>query len=357
MVVTTLLLMLGVGLGTLVIGAGLGWLVTTYAFPGRDTFVWLLVLPLAMPAYILGFVFLSTFDEAGPVQQALRAVLGEGAGVSVRTLAGCVVVMSLTLYPYVYLLARAAFVEQGSRTRDAARTLGAGRRRTFFRVLLPLARPSLAAGLALVMMEVLTDFATVQYFGVRTVSVGVYSVWKGTYDFGSAVQLSTLVLLFAVAVLAGERLMRGRARYTQPGRGPVSPRIRLHGWRAGLATAACLLTLGAGFFVPVGRLAGWAVQRIAVDGLDSVDAPLRRVPHQLRRRRRDRRRHLLCPRGARRPRGQARRRPRGAGLRGAHDVRVRRPRRRDRHRDAAAVLRRSTTCSRRSGSPAAPACW
>ncbi len=271
MVVTTLLLMLGVGIGTLVIGAGLGWLVTTYTFPGRDTFVWLLVLPLAMPAYILGFVFLSTFDEAGPVQQAVRALLGDGAGVSVRTLAGCIVVMSLTLYPYVYLLARAAFVEQGSRTRDAARTLGAGRRRTFFRVLLPLARPSLAAGLALVMMEVLTDFATVQYFGVRTVSVGVYSVWKGTYDFGSAVQLSTLVLLFALAVLAGERLMRGRARFTQPGRGPVGPLIRLHGWRAALAPAACLLTLAAGFFVPVGRLAGWAVQGLATDGLASVD--------------------------------------------------------------------------------------
>ena len=116
MVVTTLLLMLGVGIGTLVLGGGLAWLVTAYTFPLRDCFVWLLVLPLAMPAYILGFVFLSTFDEAGPVQQALRAVLGDGAGGRrCARSAGCVVVMSLTLYPYVYLLARAAFVEQGSR--------------------------------------------------------------------------------------------------------------------------------------------------------------------------------------------------------------------------------------------------
>jgi iron(III) transport system permease protein len=272
MVLTTLGLMAGVGLGTLVIGCGLAWLVTAYTFPGRDVMVWLLVLPLAMPAYILGFVFLSTLDVSGPVQQALRGAFGDGVEVPVRTLGGCIAVMSLTLYPYVYLLARAAFVEQGSRTRDAARTLGAGRRRTFFRVLLPLARPSLAAGLALVMMEVLTDFATVQYFGVRTVSVGVYSVWKGSYDFGSAVQLSTLVLFFAIAVLAGERLMRGRARFTQPGRGAPPAAVALTGWRGPLATAACLLTLSAGFLVPVARLAGWAVQRWREDGAASVDA-------------------------------------------------------------------------------------
>ena len=150
--------------------------------------VWLLVLPLAMPAYILGFVFLSTFDEAGPVQQC-AAVAARRRAVAARRCARCrarSLVMSLTLYPYVYLMARAAFAEQAPSTYDAARTLGAGRGRAFFRVLLPLARPSLAAGLALVMMEVLTDFATVQYFGVQTVSVGVYTVWKGSYDFGSA---------------------------------------------------------------------------------------------------------------------------------------------------------------------------
>lgn len=272
MVVTTIGLMVGVGLGTLLVGCGLAWLVTAYTFPLRDTLVWLLVLPLAMPAYILGFVFLSTFDVAGPVQQVLRETFGSGVEIPVRSLGACIVVMSLTLYPYVYLLARAAFVEQGSRTYDAARTLGAGRRRAFFRVLLPLARPSLAAGLALVMMEVLTDFATVQYFGVRTVSVGVYSVWKGTYDFASAVQLSTLVLLFAVAVLAGERLMRGRARFTHAGRGTASSPGQLVGWRGWLAAAVCVLTLAAGFFVPVLRLAAWAVDRFRTDGTAALDA-------------------------------------------------------------------------------------
>ncbi|RYU09983.1 ABC transporter permease [Nocardioides iriomotensis] len=272
MVVTTLLLMTGVGLGTLVVGGGLAWLVTAYRFPGRDVLVWLLVLPLAMPAYILGFVFLSTFDAAGPVQSLLRDVLGDAVAFSVRSLPGAIVVMSLSLFPYVYLMARAALVEQSPTTYDAARSLGAGRRRAFWRVVVPLARPSLAAGLAIVMMEVLTDFATVQYFGVKTVSVGVYLVWKGSYDFHAATQISALVLVFAVAVLAGERLMRGRARFTQRGgRGAGLPAERLTGAHGWAATLACLLALAAGFVVPVIRLVGWAVAEARADPEAFVD--------------------------------------------------------------------------------------
>lgn len=260
MVVTTLLLMLGVGIGTLTIGCGLAWLVTAYTFPLRNVFVWLLVLPLAMPAYILGFVFLSTFDAAGPVQGWLRGVVGDGIQVSLATLPGCIVVMSLTLYPYVYLLARAAFADQAPTTYDAARVLGASRSRAFFRVLLPLARPSIAAGLALVMMEVLTDFATIQYFGVQTISWGVYITLKGTYDFAAAAQLASFVMLFAVAVIAGERLMRGRASFQQQGgRGSGLQQTPLTGGRAWLATFACAAALACSFFVPVARLAGWAI--------------------------------------------------------------------------------------------------
>lgn len=267
MVLTTLVLMVGVGAGTLVIGCGLAWLVTAYRFPLRDMLVWLLVLPLAMPAYILGFVFLSTFDVAGPVQSGLRSLFGEGLWLpDVRSLPGAIVVMSLTLYPYVYLLTRAALAEQAPEPYDAARTLGAGRGRAFRGVLLPLARPSLAAGLALVMMETLTDFATVQYFNVQTVSVGVYLVWKGTFDFHSATQLSVLVLMFAVAVLAGERLMRGRARYHQKGgRGQGLQQQRLTGWRAWGATSLCVAALGAGFVVPVAQLLIWAVSDVLND--------------------------------------------------------------------------------------------
>ena len=261
MVVTTLLLMAAVGIGTLVVGGGLAWLVTVGRFPFRDALSWMLVLPLAMPAYILGFVFLSTFDEAGPVQRAMRDLLGDGMWVPpVRTLPGAAFVMTMTLFPYVYLMARAAFTEQSATTYDAARSLGASRTRALYAVVLPLARPSLAAGLALVMMEVLTDFATVQYFGVETVSVGVYKEWKGSYDFSSASQLSVLVLLFAVAVLAGERMLRGRARYTQRrGRGSGLEPVRLTGVRGWAATLACLLALGVGFLLPVARLTAWAV--------------------------------------------------------------------------------------------------
>lgn len=274
MVLTTLGLMLGVGVGTLLVGGGLAWLVTAYRFPMRDVLVWLLVLPLAMPAYILGFVFLSTFDVSGPVQGALRSVFGAGVWVpEVRSLPGAIIVMSLTLYPYVYLLARNALVEQAPGTYDAARTLGAGRWRALWRVLLPLARPSLAAGLSLVMMETLTDFATVQYFNVETVSVGVYLVWKGSFEFHTATQLSVLVLLFAVAVLAGERLMRGRARFHQKGgRGQGLQGARLTGWKGWGATALAIAALAAGFVVPVTQLLWWAVGDVVSDPSTLWDA-------------------------------------------------------------------------------------
>jgi iron(III) transport system permease protein len=267
MVLTTLGLMLGVGVGTLVVGGGLAWLVTAYRFPLRNVLVWLLVLPLAMPAYILGFVFLSTFDVAGPVQSGLRSLFGAGVWIpEVRSLPGAVIVMTLTLYPYVYLLARNALIEQAPATYDAARTLGAGRAKALRRVLLPLARPSLAAGLALVMMETLTDFATVQYFNVKTVSVGVYLVWKGTYNFPAATQLAGLVLLFAVAVLAAERALRGRARFHQRGgRGQGLEAVRLTGWKAWGAMLLGVGVLAAGFVVPVLRLLWWAVGDLLTD--------------------------------------------------------------------------------------------
>ncbi|MGK7221778.1 ABC transporter permease [Kocuria flava] len=276
MVLTTVLLMLGVGAGTLLVGGGLAWLVTAYRFPLRDVLVWLLVLPLAMPAYILGFVLLSVFDVAGPVQGLLRSLFGADLWLpEVRSLPGAVLVMSLTLYPYVYLLARAALVEQSPGTYDAARTLGATRGRALVRVLLPLARPSLAAGLSLVMMETLTDFATVQYFNVTTVSVGVYLVWKGSFDFQSATQLAVLVLLFAVAVLTGERLLRGRARFHQKGaRGRGLQPRRLTGARAWAATAACAAALAAGFVVPVVQLLVWAVGQAVADPASLQDPRL-----------------------------------------------------------------------------------
>ncbi|MDT0212582.1 iron ABC transporter permease [Rothia sp. ARF10] len=267
MVLTTVALLALVGLGTSVLGVGLAWLVTAYDFPGRRLFSWMLVLPLAMPAYVLGFLFLSTFGPAGGPARASRSVFG-GSGV-VELLSGWMgapVVLSLTLYPYVYLLARAAFRGQGQVTWDAARMLGATPWRAFRQVLLPLARPALAGGLAVVMMETLTDFATVQYFGVRTVSVGVYLTWKGTFDFASAAQLSVLVLAFAVMVLTGERLLRGGARYDARGshRPPAAP-TRLTGAGRWWAFAAAASVLAVGFVLPVLRLVWWAVTATLAD--------------------------------------------------------------------------------------------
>lgn len=271
---STLALMLCVAAGTLVLGGGLAWLVTAYRFPGSRAFGWLLVLPLAMPGYILGFVFLALFDFPGPVQTGLRAVFGPDVWVpEVRSVPGAAVVLSLTLFPYVYLLARAALAEQAPATYEAARTLGAGHARAGLRVVLPLARPSLAAGLALVLMETLTDFATVSYFNVQTVSVGVYQVWKGQFDREAATELVGLVLLFALLVIAGERLLRGRARYHQAGgAGRGLPRVRLTGARAWAATGTCAGVLAIGFGLPVAQLLWWAGTELARDRTGLPDA-------------------------------------------------------------------------------------
>lgn len=259
MLATTVGLLAAVAAGTLALGASLAWLVTAYRFPGQRAFTWLLMLPLAMPAYVLGFVFLSVLDFPGPVQTGLRQVVGPDVWFpEVRSIGGAAIVLSLSLYPYVYLLARSAIVEQAAGALEAARTLGLGPLRAVRRVVLPLARPSLAAGLTLVMMETLTDFATVQYFNVQTVSVGLYQVWKGMFDREGAVGLAALVLLFALAVIAAERLWRGRARYHQTGGGTGLEPIHLAGARRWLASAACGLVLAAAFVVPVLRLVTWA---------------------------------------------------------------------------------------------------
>lgn len=260
MLVTTVLLLVAVALGTLVLGAGLAWLVSAYRFPGRSVFAFLLVLPLAMPAYILGFVFLALLDFPGPVQTALRAVFGPGVWFpEVRSLWVAAAVLTLTLYPYVYLLARAALLEQAPATFEAARVLGSGRIRAARRVVLPLARPSLAAGVTLVMMETLTDFATVQYFNVQTVSVGVYQVWKGMYERGVATELAALVLLFALAVIVAERALRGRARFHQRGgSGAGLQPALLRGPRAWAATATCTAVLLVAFVFPLVQLLSWS---------------------------------------------------------------------------------------------------
>ncbi|HZD24361.1 MAG TPA: iron ABC transporter permease [Acidimicrobiia bacterium] len=262
---TTAILLILVGAGTIVLGTALAWLTTAYNFPGRRVFTWALMLPLAMPAYILGFVFLALFDFAGPVQTALRWAFGPGVWFpDVSSVGGVAIVMSLSLYPYVYILARSALREQTPATYEAARMLGDTRRAALLRVVLPMARPSLAAGAALVMMETLTDFATVQYFNVQTASVGVYQVWRGMFDRETAVELAALVLFIALVVMGIERVLRGPARFHQRGAPRDIERVDLSGWRRLFATGACGVVLGAAIVIPVAQLLYWLATSPAV---------------------------------------------------------------------------------------------
>lgn len=260
----TLLLLLGVGAGTLVVGGGLAWLVVHHRFPGRTALEWALILPLAIPAYVIGFAFLGLFEYSGPLQTALRGALGPGARLpELRSLGGVVLMMTLVFYPYVYLLARVAFREQGTAVVETARSLGCSRGAAFLRVTAPMARPALAAGVALAMMEALADFGTVATFGYRTLTEAIYRVWYGMFDRLAATQLASVLLLFALALLVLERRSRGRARFTQAARGAptVEPR-RLRGWRAAAATGACLGVLGLAFLLPVGQLGWWAMATV-----------------------------------------------------------------------------------------------
>lgn len=270
----TVILLVGVGVGCLVIGLGLAWLTSAYRFPGSRWFGWLLVAPLAMPSYVLGFVSLSVLGFTGPIQGWWRDQFGTDAWFPpVRSLGGAIAVFSLVLYPYVYLLARAALRDQAGQAYQAARSLGAGPAEAARRIVLPLLRPAIAAGASVVMMETLTDFATVQYFDVDTVSVGVFRIWRGSFDRDAASELATLVLVFALLVIGLERVVRGRARFASAdgaGRG-ISPQ-RLRGLRAVAATGICTLVLAVAFAAPALQLIVWAVAEAGSDrGTPLVD--------------------------------------------------------------------------------------
>src|SRR5499426_1332248 len=264
LITNTVLLLAGVGGGTLVVGTGLAWLVVYHHLPGHAFFGWALILPLAIPAYVLGFVFLGLFDFAGPLQTSLRATFGQGFRLpSLRSYGGVTLMMTLVFYPYVYLLARSAFRGQGAATLEMARSLGRSPGRAFLMVTLPIARPALVAGVALAMMEALADFGTVATFGYRTLTEAIYRVWYGMFDRTAATQLATGLLCFALGLLLVERTSRGRARFTETYRrgAGVTPTV-LRGWRSALAVGGCLAVLGPGFLLPVGQLGLWTLQTL-----------------------------------------------------------------------------------------------
>lgn len=268
---TTLLLCAGVAVGTFMLGTFAAWLVAAHRFPGRDLFVWALVLPLAMPAWIVAYIYTDWLQFSGPVQSMLRDWTGWGYGdywfPPMRSLGGAVVVFSLVLYPYVYLLARDAFLDASGSLRDAARSLGAGYFGALFRVALPMARPAIAVGIALALMETVADFGAVSYFGVQTFTTGIYRAWYSLGDPVASAQLSAALLLGVIALLVLERRARGRARFVSRAGTRQAEPLPLTGWRAVLATLACAIPVAGGFLLPAVLLLG-----LALDHLEMLDA-------------------------------------------------------------------------------------
>ena len=254
------ILMLGVGCGVSVIGVGAAWLVTMCRFPGSRIFEWAMLLPLATPAYILAYTYTELLEFYGPVQMWLREIFG-WTSVSdywfpqIRSLGGAIALLTLTLYPYVYLLTRVAFLEQSTCTLEASRSLGANPWRSFFTIALPLARPAIMAGLALALMETLNDFGTVQYFGVDTFTTGIYRTWFGMGERVAAAQLAAVLLLFILWLILLELWSRRQAKYYQTtSQQQQLKRFPLDGIR-GIATSfACLLPVFLGFLLPAGLL-------------------------------------------------------------------------------------------------------
>ena len=271
-VINSLLLMLGVAVGTLVLGVGAAWLTSMCSFPGRGIFEWALLLPMAIPAYIIAYTYTGLFEFAGPVQSALREWTGWGYGdywfPTIRSLEGAALMLSLVLYPYVYLLTRAAFLNQSLCVLDVSRTLGNTPLQTFLRVALPLARPAIVAGLSLALMETLADYGTVQYFGVSTFTTGIFRTWYGLDSAPAAAQLSATLLLFVFALIFLEGRSRRQARYHHTSqRHQAIRRIPLRGRHAVAAFAFCFGTLFLGFLLPAGQLLVWALT-VAEESLD-----------------------------------------------------------------------------------------
>lgn len=260
----TAVLVLGVGVGSLLIGVSLAWLTATCEFPGRRLFDWALMLPLAVPAYVLAFVFVGLLDFSGPLQTVLREVFGPQFRLPpIRSAGGVIIVLTLALYPYVYMLTRAAFLGQGQALFEAARIQGMTPLQAFFRVSLPMARPAIAAGLSLALMETLADFGAVSIFNYDTFTTAIYKAWFGFFSLEMAAQLASLLLLFVLVALFLERRARGRARYFQASLKGRSGRLQLRRPWAWSATALALLVLSCGFLLPVGQLLVWVWQNSA----------------------------------------------------------------------------------------------
>lgn len=264
----SLWLALGVAAGTLVIGTGTAWLTVMCEFPGRRVFSWLLLIPLAMPAYIIAYTYTGLLDYAGPIQSALRGWFDWGYGdyyfPEIRSLPGAVVMLTLVLYPYVYLLARAAFLEQSICVLDVGRTLGISPARVFSRIALPLARPAIVTGVALVLMETLADYGTVKYFGVNTFTTGIFRTWFGMGEPAAAAQLAAMLLGVILLLIVLERWSRRQRQYHHTsGKYQPIPSYSLSTPMRIVAVLACSLPVLFGFLLPTLQLFAWSMETVS----------------------------------------------------------------------------------------------
>ncbi len=261
----SLALMLGVAVGTFVLGTSTAWLTSTCTFPGRKVFEWALLLPMAMPAYIIAYTYTGMLDISGPVQQQLRDTFdwryGDYWFPEVRSLGGAICMLSLVLYPYVYLIVRTSFLRQSYGLLEISRSLGLSPWQTFFRVALPSARPAIIAGLSLALMETLADYGTVHYFGVSTFTTGIFRTWFGMGDLVSSAQLASVLLTFVALLIIVERGSRMRLRYhhtTKANR--HMPRQNLRGAHKYLSVTWCAAVVALGFALPATQLFVWVLQ-------------------------------------------------------------------------------------------------
>lgn len=253
----SIILIFGVSVGVLLIGISSAWLITMCEFPGRRIFEWASILPFAIPAYLMAYIYTDFFDIAGPFQSMLRNIFSLGIDEywfpNIRSIEGAIVIMSLAFYPYVYMLARSSFLEQSTNLLEASRIMGYSTWQSFLKVALPVARAGIAAGLALALMETLNDFGTVEYFGVQTFTTGIYRTWFGLGERPAAAQLAAFLMAFVVVLLILERWSRNRisAKQSDSNRFKRLNRFQLKGARAVMAFSTCFLPVLAGFLIPV----------------------------------------------------------------------------------------------------------
>lgn len=264
----TFWLLLGVGIGVTLLGVSLAWLIALCEFPGRRQFAWLLLLPMAMPAYVTAFAWLGLFDITGVVPTWLRTQLGVQSFPTWGARGGVIFVMTLALYPYVYFIARSAFRQQGLDLVNVARSLGVGRWHAFRRVALPMAWPAIAAGVLLALMETLADFGTMAVFNYDTFTTAIYQAWFALFSLPAASQLASILVLLVMCLLVLERALRRRKRYARERPASAGGSIRLDGSRGVAASLYCALVFCIGFLVPFAQLSHWAWAR----GLRDLDA-------------------------------------------------------------------------------------